>query len=72
VARALIRDPEIVLADEPTGNLDASASSRVEDMMLGLAESRGQAFVLATHSRELSSKAHRRMVLHEGTLREEP
>lgn len=71
VARALIRDPEIVLADEPTGNLDSAASARVEGMMLDLAKSRGQAFVLATHSRELSAKAHRRMVLSDGELREE-
>jgi len=71
VARALVREPDIVLADEPTGNLDAAASGRVEELILDLARMRGQAFVLATHSRELSAKAHRRMLLRDGQLAED-
>ncbi len=71
VARALIREPDVVLADEPTGNLDAAASGRVERMILELAGRRGQAFILATHSRELASRAHRRTCLRDGILVEE-
>jgi len=68
LARALIREPDVVLADEPTGNLDATASGRVEKMILDLAERRGQAFILATHSRELASRAHRRTFLRDGLV----
>jgi lipoprotein-releasing system ATP-binding protein len=71
VARALVREPDVVLADEPTGNLDAVASGRVEKMILELAETRGQAFILATHSRELASRAHRRTFLRGGAVVEE-
>lgn len=68
VARALILSPSVVLADEPTGNLDASNSSVVENMMMELAEKRDQAFVIATHSMELADRAHRKLLLEEGRL----
>ncbi|OPL18858.1 MAG: hypothetical protein AVO35_02685 [Candidatus Aegiribacteria sp. MLS_C] len=69
VARALMLSPAVVLADEPTGNLDSTSSRRVEDLMLGLAEKRKQAFVIATHSMELAARAHRCLVLDDGVLR---
>jgi lipoprotein-releasing system ATP-binding protein len=69
VARALILSPSVVLADEPTGNLDSASSRKVEDLMLRLAEKRNQAFVIATHSMELAARAHRCLVLDEGVLR---
>jgi len=68
VARALIMSPDVVLADEPTGNLDAANSNMVEELMFQLAESRNQAFVIATHSRELAARAHRCLVLKGGIL----
>jgi len=68
VARALILSPSVVLADEPTGNLDSRSSRRVEDLMLRLAESREQAFVIATHSMELAERAHRCLFLDRGIL----
>ena len=71
VARALIMSPAVVLADEPTGNLDAASSSMVEGLMFQLAETRNQAFVIATHSRELAARAHRRLVLDDGILSRE-
>ena len=69
VARALILSPSVVLADEPTGNLDAANSAVVENMIMELAEKRGQAFVMATHSMELADRAHRKLLLEEGKLR---
>ena len=68
VARALILSPSVVLADEPTGNLDASNSKMVEDLILEMAEKRNQAFIIATHSIELAGRAHRRLTLDEGVL----
>ncbi len=68
VARALILSPSIVLADEPTGNLDAESSMRVENLILKLAEKRNQAFIIATHSIELADRAHRKLTLEDGIL----
>jgi lipoprotein-releasing system ATP-binding protein len=68
VARALICGPAVVLADEPTGNLDESSSALVEDMLFELSGSRRQAFVIVTHSRALADRAHVRYHLTDGRL----
>lgn len=68
IARALILSPSVILADEPTGNLDADSSRHVENLMLELAEKRNQAFVIATHSIELAERAHRKLMLEKGVL----
>ncbi len=68
VARALILSPSVVLADEPTGNLDAENSLRVENLILELAEKRNQAFIIATHSIELADRADRKLTLENGLL----
>ncbi len=70
VARALILSPSVILADEPTGNLDADSSSLVEKLILRLARKLGQAFVIATHSTELAVLADSCFILNEGVLRE--
>ncbi len=69
VARALILSPSVVLADEPTGNLDSANSRIVEDLMFELAARRNQAFIIATHSIELAGRAHRCLTLDDGILR---
>lgn len=68
VARALILSPSVVLADEPTGNLDAENSMLVENLILELAEKRDQAFIIATHNIELADRAHRKLTLEDGIL----
>ncbi|MCK4504868.1 MAG: ABC transporter ATP-binding protein [Candidatus Aegiribacteria sp.] len=68
VARALILSPSVVLADEPTGNLDAENSMLVESLILDLAEKRNQAFIIATHNIELADRAHRKLTLENGIL----
>lgn len=55
VARALINEPKIVLADEPTGNLDRNSSNSFIELMLKLNEKRGVTFLLVTHNEELAS-----------------
>lgn len=68
VARALMNDPAIVLADEPSGNLDEANSDILHDLMLELSRSKNQTFVVVTHKRELLEKADRCFVLEGGKL----
>jgi lipoprotein-releasing system ATP-binding protein len=69
VARALVLDPPLVLADEPTGNLDPGTAERVGDLLVRLNESRGTALVVATHNAELARRMGRALVLERGRLR---
>jgi len=68
LARALSNAPSVVLADEPTGNLDPASAERMYDLLAELAGKRGQAFVIATHDMELASRAHRRLRMWDGVL----
>ena len=70
VARALINGPQLILADEPTGNLDPKTSEVVFDLFLRLAAERRLAFLLATHNPELAKRADRVYRLVEGRARE--
>jgi lipoprotein-releasing system ATP-binding protein len=71
VARALVLDPLLVLADEPTGNLDPLTGRRVADLLLELNRSRGAALVVVTHSLELAARLGRAERLVDGRLRPE-
>ncbi|MGI9626848.1 MAG: ABC transporter ATP-binding protein [Longimicrobiales bacterium] len=68
VARSLVNEPLVVLADEPTGNLDARTSGGVQDVLFGLQGSHGVALVVVTHNLELASRAGRTMKLTGGVL----
>src|SRR6056297_2696850 len=68
VARALINSPKIVLADEPTGNLDEGHSKVVADILFNLAEQFNTTLVVVTHDMSLSSKADTHFHLREGQL----
>jgi len=71
VARALVNTPDLVLADEPTGNLDSVTGERVMDFMLDWARDRGATVVMATHNPEIAAKAGRRLQIRDGRVREE-
>ncbi|MEZ5454424.1 MAG: ABC transporter ATP-binding protein [Thiothrix sp.] len=68
IARALIHQPALVLADEPTGNLDAQTGARVLDLLFGLAEQAQQTLLVVTHSRKVAERAGRIVLLHNGSL----
>ena len=68
VARALAASPEIVLADEPSGNLDDRSSADLHDLIWTLRERFGQAFVLVTHDEALADRADRKLRLAGGLL----
>ena len=68
IARALMNQPGLVLADEPTGNLDTSTASRLHDEILRLAREFSQTFIIATHNPELAGLADRVLRLEDGLL----
>jgi len=70
VARALMNGPKVILADEPTGNLDPKTSAVIYDLFLQLQAERGIAFLVATHNPDLARKAERVYRLVEGRARE--
>jgi putative ABC transport system ATP-binding protein len=72
VARVLAHDPPLVLADEPTGNLDAEAAAQVLDLLDGLARERGTTLVMVTHGREVVGTADRVFTVQQGRLVEQP
>jgi lipoprotein-releasing system ATP-binding protein len=71
VARALVNRPSMVLADEPTGNLDEKTAVSVQDLFLQLNETSGTTFLVVTHNREMASRFHRRFQLRDGVLYQE-
>jgi lipoprotein-releasing system ATP-binding protein len=70
IARALMNEPRVILADEPTGNLDPKTSEVVYDLFMQLQAERGIAFLIATHNPELARRADRIYRLVEGRARQ--
>jgi len=68
LARALANDPPIVLADEPTGNLDSANGRHILDLLRAIHQKRGTTIVLVTHDRELAAMADARLVLRDGRV----
>jgi lipoprotein-releasing system ATP-binding protein len=68
IARALINGPGLVLADEPTGNLDSASAGSVRELLFGLSAAYGTTLVLATHDPVLAAGADRRLALADGEL----
>ena len=68
VARALINDPPLVMADEPTGNLDESTGHAVMDLLLEIADESAKSLVLVTHNPEFAKRTKRQLTLHFGKL----
>lgn len=71
VARALMNSPELVLADEPTGNLDRETADQVLELLLEIRRETGTAFLLSTHDRELAARCDRKVYLCDGAVIDE-
>jgi putative ABC transport system ATP-binding protein len=70
LARALVHSPAVLLADEPTGNLDSRIGQEIVRLMKGLAHKNGQTVILATHSRDAASEADRILLMRDGAVEE--
>ena len=68
MARALMNDPDIIFADEPTGNLDSKTGDKVLHYLFQLIEARRHTLVLVTHSREVAKRCSRELFLKDGIL----
>jgi putative ABC transport system ATP-binding protein len=71
VARALVTEPSVIFADEPTGNLDTATGTIVEDMLFGLNRDRGITLVLVTHDADLAARCDRAVHVRDGLIDEE-
>jgi putative ABC transport system ATP-binding protein len=72
ICRALVNEPAIVFADEPTGNLDSESGRAVLELMLALQRERGTALVMVTHSAEIAARADRVVTLVDGKIASSP
>lgn len=68
VARALINDPDVILADEPSGNLDSVNARDLHKMFFALREKFGQTFIIVTHNEELATMADRKILMRDGHI----
>lgn len=68
VARALINDPDIVFADEPSGNLDSKNARELHELFFDLRKRINQTFVIVTHNEDLAGMSDRKLVMHDGQI----
>lgn len=71
IARALVHEPRLVLADEPTGNLDARTGEEVGELLLSLCRARGACVIIATHNEQLARTCDRRLLVKDGRVVED-
>ena len=68
IARALANRPEILLADEPTGNLDSANSARILEILTGIQKKHGMTLIVVTHEDEIARAAPRHIRIHDGRI----
>jgi lipoprotein-releasing system ATP-binding protein len=68
VARALINDPAVILADEPSGNLDSKSAVELHQLFFDLREQFNQTFIIVTHNQELANMADRKLTIVDGSI----
>ncbi|MGD9091980.1 MAG: ABC transporter ATP-binding protein [Anaerolineales bacterium] len=71
IARALVNDPAIILADEPTGNLDSKSGDEIMDLLLSLNKERGTTLIVVTHDPEIAAQTQRTIHIRDGVVVEE-
>lgn len=67
IARAIVGNPQIILADEPTGNLDSAMGNEIMDILLGLNKNEGTTIVMVTHDESMAQRTHRLVRLFDGS-----
>jgi putative ABC transport system ATP-binding protein len=72
IARAIVNDPAIIMADEPTGNLDSKAGTEIMASLLKLNADRGTTLIVVTHDADIGSQTHRIIHLHDGLIVDAP
>ncbi|MEO6347619.1 MAG: ABC transporter ATP-binding protein [Aquaticitalea sp.] len=68
VARALVNNPELIFADEPSGNLDSESAENLHNLFFKLRDEFGQTFIIVTHNEELADMADRKLVMVDGKM----
>ncbi|BDZ54731.1 ABC transporter ATP-binding protein [Agromyces marinus] len=68
IARALVNEPDVIFADEPTGNLDTATGAQVEDILFGLQREHGITLVVVTHDDDLAARCDRRVTIADGLI----
>lgn len=68
IARALVNEPDVIFADEPTGNLDTATGGQVEEILFGLQRDRGLTLVVVTHDEDLAVRCDRRITIADGVI----
>jgi putative ABC transport system ATP-binding protein len=71
IARALVNEPAIILADEPTGNLDTKSGQEIMDLLLSLNRERGTTVIIVTHDRDVAAKTQRIIQIRDGMVEAE-
>ena len=71
IARALVNEPAIVWADEPTGDLDSETAGEIIDLMVEMNRTNGQTFVIVTHARDVGERAHRIVTMRDGVIEDD-
>ena len=71
IARAIVNDPKIIFADEPTGNLDSATGERIQKLLFGLNEKKGITVIIVTHDQDLADKCGRQIHIADGEVFEE-
>jgi lipoprotein-releasing system ATP-binding protein len=69
VARALVNNPDLIFADEPSGNLDSESAENLHNLFFKLRDEFGQTFVIVTHNEDLANMADRKLVMVDGNIR---
>lgn len=70
IARALVNEPAIIMADEPTGNLDTTSGKEIMDLLVGLNQERGTTLIIVTHDSEIASRTNRIIHIRDGHVEE--
>lgn len=71
IARAIVNDPKVIFADEPTGNLDSATGARIEKLLFSLNKQKGITLIIVTHDQELADKCDRQIHISDGSIIED-